>query len=101
MTILLGLPLGRLRKPMPALRHFLNAVAVGILVFLLWDVLSAAFEPLDTRLGALHEHTGGLWPVIGYGALFFGGIGVGLLSLVYYERLLSRPRRVQPRSAGA
>jgi ZIP family zinc transporter len=101
MTILLGLPLGRLRRPVPRLRHFLNAVAIGILVFLLWDVLSAAYEPLDTRLTAIHDHTGGIWPVIGFGALFFAGIGIGLLSLVYYERLLSRPRRVQPRSAGA
>ena len=40
-TILLGLPVGRLRRPAPQLRTFLNAVAVGILLFLVWDVLSA------------------------------------------------------------
>jgi ZIP family zinc transporter len=101
MTILLGMPLGRLRQPLPRLRQFLNAVAIGILVFLVWDVLSAAFEPLDTRLGELHEHTGGMWPVIGYATLFFLGIGIGLISLVYYERLLARPRQARPRSAGA
>ena len=38
-TILLGLPLGRLRAPRPGLRQFLNAVAIGILLFLIWDVL--------------------------------------------------------------
>src|SRR5438045_351052 len=30
MTILLGLPIGRLRKPMPGLRQFLNALAIGL-----------------------------------------------------------------------
>jgi ZIP family zinc transporter len=95
MTILLGLPVARLRKPMPNLRQFLNAVAIGILVFLIWDVLSAAYEPIDTALSHVHDHTGGMGPVIGYGALFFTGIGLGLLGLLYYERFLARrPARV-------
>ena len=46
-TIVLGLPIGRLRRPALALRVWLNAVAVGILLFLVWDVLSAAWEPID------------------------------------------------------
>ena len=98
MTILLGLPLGRLSRPLPALRQFLNAVAIGILVFLIWDVLSHAFTPIDRALSNLHDHHGGIWPVVGYGALFFGGIGVGLVSLVYYERILGgrAPRRYGP-----
>jgi ZIP family zinc transporter len=90
MTILLGLPLGRLRAPMPGVRQFLNAVAIGILVFLVWDVLSHAYSPVNTALANLHDHSGGVGPVIGYGALFFGGIGVGLVGLVYYERFLAR-----------
>ena len=90
MTILLGLPIGRLRRPLPGLRQFLNALAVGILLFLVWDVLSHAYEPVDAALSNLHAHKGGLGPVIGYGALFFAGIGVGLVGLVYYERFLSR-----------
>jgi ZIP family zinc transporter len=90
MTILLGLPIGRLRRPLPGLRQFLNAVAIGILVFLIWDVLSHAYEPIDVALTNLHDHTAGMWPVIGYGVLFFAGIGIGLVSLVYYERLLAR-----------
>ncbi|MDX6573994.1 MAG: zinc transporter, family, partial [Gaiellales bacterium] len=39
-TIFLGLPVGRLRRMPPGLRVFLSAVAVGVLVFLVWDVLS-------------------------------------------------------------
>ena len=87
-TILLGLPVGRLGNPRPGLRQFLNALAIGILAFLLWDVLAHAWEPIDRSLGALHDDTGGLGPVVGYGLLFFVGLGVGLISLVYYERWL-------------
>src|SRR5258708_446180 len=98
-TILLGLPVGRLRAPRPGLRQFLNALAIGILLFLVWDVLVHAYEPLDSALGHLHERTAGIGPVLGYGALFLLGISVGLLSLVYYERWLTgraRPRRFGP-----
>ena len=45
-TILAGLPIGRLRRPMPAVRALLNATATGVLLFLIWDVLSAAWEPI-------------------------------------------------------
>ncbi len=87
-TILLGLPLGRLRAPRPGLSVFLNALAIGILTFLLWDVLAHGWEPVDNALGNLHDDSGGIGPVLGYGALFVGGIAVGLMSLVYYERWL-------------
>src|ERR1700712_1415459 len=89
-TIVLGLPVGRLRRPLPSLKLMLNAVAIGILLFLVWDVLSHAWEPIDSALGALHDHTGGLAPVFGYGSLFAGGLGVGLLSLVAYDRHVAR-----------
>lgn len=88
-TIVIGLPIGRLRRPMPNLKVFLNATAVGVLLFLVWDVLSAAWEPIDNALGAAHDHTGGVAPIIGYGALFAGGIAVGLLGLVGYERYMA------------
>ena len=91
-TILFGLPLGRIERPMPALRQFLNAIAVGILVFLVWDVFTHAWEPIDTALGNLHDHHGGLGPVLGYSALFFAGTGVGLISLAYFEQFLGNRR---------
>ncbi len=92
-TILLGLPLGRLRTPRQGLRQFLNALAIGILIFLVWDVLTHAWAPLDGALGALHDHTGGIAPVLGYGALFLAGLTVGMVTLVLYERWLSRRGR--------
>jgi ZIP family zinc transporter len=88
-TILLGMPLGRMRTPAPRLRQLLNAIAIGILLFLLWDVLAGAFEPIDAALAAYHEGHGGLSSAVGYAALFFAGLTVGLMTLVYYERRLS------------
>jgi len=89
-TIVLGMPLGRLRKPVPLVRLALNAVAIGVLLFLVWDVLTHAYAPIDAALAKVHDHTGGLAPVWGYGSLFAGGLTVGLMSLVYYERVLAR-----------
>ena len=88
-TILLGMPLGRMRTPVPRLRLMLNATAIGILIFLLWDVLAGAFEPIDTALTSFHEGDGGLGSAIGYAALFFTGLTIGLMTLVYYERRLA------------
>ena len=97
-TILAGLPIGRLRQPMPTVRALLNATATGVLLFLIWDVLSAAWEPIDTALAGVHAHQGGLGTALGYGALFAGGLAVGLLSLVGYEWWMNRLAR---RHAGA
>ncbi len=99
-TILLGMPLGRMDRPAPTLRLLLNGTAVGILLFLVWDVLSGAWSPVDRALVAYHGGTGGLGPVFGYGTLFLVGITVGLMSLVYYERFLGRARRTRSDGPG-
>jgi ZIP family zinc transporter len=102
-TIFLGLPVGRLRRPVPALRALLNATAIGVLLFLVWDVLSAAWEPIDAALTKVHESHHGLGTAIGYGLLFTVGIAVGLLSLVHYERWMTRTptRRTGPGAMAA
>src|ERR1700757_4109803 len=87
-----------MRAPRPGLRQFLNALAIGILLFLIWDVLVHAFEPIDTALGRLHDGSAGVGPVLGYAALFFLGLTVGMMSLVYYEAWLARQRK--PRNFG-
>ena len=89
-TILLGLPIGRLRSPAPTLRALLNATAIGVLLFLVWDVLSAAWAPIDTALTSAHHGDGGLAVAAGYGVLFTAGLAAGLLSLVWYERWMGR-----------
>jgi ZIP family zinc transporter len=92
-TILLGLPVGRLQSPKPGLRVFLNACAIGVLLFLVWDVLAHAWEPIDDALGAYHDGSGGLSSAFGYGGLFVLGLAGGLLSLVWYETWMSRRLR--------
>jgi zinc transporter, ZIP family len=100
-TILIGMPLGRMRRPSEALRVSLNALAVGILLFLVWDVLSAAWEPIDQGLSAHHETGAGLGSTIGYGLLFALGLSVGLLGLQQYEAWMGRRvRRVRAQSFG-
>ncbi|MGH3783749.1 MAG: ZIP family metal transporter [Pseudonocardiaceae bacterium] len=90
-TIVLGLPLGRLRsarhsRTAPAVRVFLNAFAIGILIFIMWDLLNQAWETIGATLDKVHDGSGSMAPVIGSGALLFAGLGVGLLSLAGYER---------------
>jgi zinc transporter, ZIP family len=92
-TILIGMPVGRATRLSGMVKLFLTAVAIGVLLFLVWDVLSGAWEPLDAALSAEHEGTGGIGPVLGYGALFAGGITVGLMGLVAYDRYLALARR--------
>ena len=54
-TILLGLPIGRLRTGTPTLSALLDATADGVLLFLVWDVLSAAWASIDTALTSAHR----------------------------------------------
>ena len=83
-TIFLGLPIGRLRNPAPKLRATLNALATGILLFLLWDVLAAAWEPIDAALVDKPVSA------IGNGLVMAAGVGVGLMGLVYFDQWIAR-----------
>ncbi|MBV9355076.1 MAG: ZIP family metal transporter, partial [Chloroflexi bacterium] len=64
----------------------------GILVFLLWDILSKAREPIDATLDA--ARAGDAAPLAGLLVLFVVGFGVGLLGLVYVDRIFIRSRKV-------
>jgi zinc transporter, ZIP family len=79
-TIFLGLPLGRLRNPAPTLKAFLNASSAGILIFLLFDILRNATDPLERVI----EHPSGQWArFVGLALVYAVGLGVGLLALLY------------------
>jgi zinc transporter, ZIP family len=100
-TIFLGLPIGRLRRPAIGLKAFLNAAALGVLVFLFYDVVSHALEPVEHSLTAASiDHNGTWWRFFGLAAVFVGGLAIGLLGLVRYDRHLARSSRV-PQSVGA
>ena len=78
-TIFLGMPVGRLTLGPPA-RAALSALATGILLFLLWDVLTGAVEPIQGALDA--RHWGRFSWLAALGAV---GFALGLLALVYYS----------------
>ncbi|WP_431237473.1 ZIP family metal transporter [Mycolicibacterium aichiense] len=79
-TIFLGLPVGRLHDPKPHVKAALNAVAIGILVFLLWDVLAHAWEPVDRALAARQ-----IPDALSIGIVLAATFGVGLLGLVWLD----------------
>src|SRR5262245_59983437 len=84
-TIFLGLPVGRLRAGLQSTRTVLNAVAIGVLVFLLWDILAHGWEPVDEALSA-----GDTPAAIGYGVILVGGLGAGLVGLVWFDQWVAR-----------
>lgn len=100
-TIFLGLPIGRLENPPAGLRALLNSIAVGILLFLLWDVLSAGIEPVETSLLAATNDGGSWWRFVGFSALLTASVTVGLVSLVYYDRWLRQRTKPRPEGPGA
>jgi zinc transporter, ZIP family len=88
LTIFLSLPIGRLRSPAPRLRALLNAAAVGVLLFLLVEMVAHAFEPVEE---AVEE--GEFGEMIGRGLVLTLGIGGALLGLVYFDRWIARRSR--------
>src|ERR671930_2816905 len=80
--------MGRLQNVGQSFKAFLSATATGILLFLLWDVLVEAIEPVEDALNASH------WGRFSWlSALAFSGFAVGLLSLVYYDSRMKALRR--------
>jgi ZIP family zinc transporter len=86
LTIFLGLPMALLPNVSRMKKGFLNALAMGILVFLITDVLSAAWLP--TKLAAVSGFMGrGPTSDAAIDLLaMFGGLGLGLLGLALYEQ---------------
>jgi len=82
-TIFLGLPVARMHGLPRAVQGFLNAFATGILVFLLWDILSHAGGPVEEAIADGQRGTFAVMAII-----FAAGIGVGLLGLVYFNRTI-------------
>jgi len=91
-TIFLGLPLGRVRSADVRIQAGLSAFACGILLFLLWDVLSHGVAPVEEALEEAVDGGASWGEFIGYAALMAGGLITGLMSLVYYDRWMKQRR---------
>jgi zinc transporter, ZIP family len=99
-TIVLGLPIGRLRSPAVATRVLFNAGAIGVLLFLFWDVLAVAWEPLAASLADVHDGSGSGGRALALGGVFAAGLVASLFALVSYERWMSPAAASGPTRSG-
>ena len=84
-TIFLGLPVGRIRSVSPGGRAFLNAVAIGVLLFVLWDVAAAAMDAVETALKAAVDGTAGWIAFTELAVIALVGMVVGFIGLIGYQ----------------
>lgn len=85
LTIFFGLPFAAMKSMSMKGVAFLNSIAIGILFFLLFDILRQATDPLESTLRniALGAPKG---PFLVLMSVFLVGLGVGLLSLVFFSK---------------
>jgi zinc transporter, ZIP family len=83
-TIYLGLPVARLRQRSDQTQSLLNALALGVLLFLIWDILSKALEPIEEALkSGLKSGHWGLFVSLALMLVF--GLVVGMVGLVIFH----------------
>src|SRR5256885_16602894 len=80
-TIFLGLPVARMHSLPKSVQGFLNAFATGILVFLLWDIVSHAAGPVEAAITQGHRG-----PFAAMAGNFATGLAVGMPGPVSFIR---------------
>jgi len=101
LTIFLGLPVAVAQSVSPKKKGFLNASAIGILIFLIVDVLGHAWESaIDVASTAF---TGKLPVEVAVFDLLamFGGLAIGLLGLTWYGTRYMREVPLEPSNGQA
>lgn len=102
LTIFLGLPLAVLQNVSSRKKGFLNAIAIGILVFLIIDVFSHAWNTASSTAADAYVGKAPLGSAILDLVAVFGGIAIGLLGLVVYEaKYMTKVSRAVPQQARA
>jgi zinc transporter, ZIP family len=94
LTIYLGLPIAFLKQTPQTLKVFLNMLATGVLIFLLFDVLSKASDPINAALDQVRTQHTGTGPFTLDLILLVFGIGLGSVGLVYFNRAVFGRLRV-------
>ena len=92
-TIYLGLPIGRLSRVSEKARSFLTMISVGILIFLLFDILSHIKEPIEEALKGALDGKAGTGEFVSLAVIFVVGLAVGLLGLVAFETRFMRANK--------
>ncbi len=92
-TIYLGLPVARLRQRTQNFQSFLTALALGILLFLIWEILSKALEPIETAVkeGAKTGQWGTFAVLV---TMLVLGLIVGLIGLVLFDTRVVSPSSI-------
>jgi zinc transporter, ZIP family len=91
-TIFLGLPVGRLRNLSTRMQAILTAGAAGVILFLIWDILSQAVEPVEASLEAATNGEGPAGDFAVDAAALGLSLAIGLLSLVWFMGRVRRGR---------
>ena len=101
LTIFAGLPLARIRLLDTRARVALAMFAVGVLAFLLVDVLGHAFETVEEAVEEFGEGEAGAGEALGLSALLLAGFAAGSAGLAAVEQRLRRRRARPPIAGGA
>jgi len=86
-TIFLGLPVAVMKSVTPRLKGFLNAITIGVLIFILIEVLPSAKQYTESALLA-NPANGSIYVLV-----LVAGLGLGLFGLVLYETRFIRVRQ--------
>ena len=96
LTIILGLPLAVVQSVTPRWKGFLNAFAIGILIFLIVDVLSHAWESASQAATGAFLGKAPVGDAVLDLIALFAGIGIGLLGLTWYGHRFMKESFVRP-----
>ncbi|MDG6938973.1 MAG: zinc permease, partial [Nitrososphaerota archaeon] len=91
LTIFISLPAGRMRNLSNMSRGLADGLAVGILAFLFFDVVSNTVEPIDSAISA-QAAPAYLYMVFA----LLCGFGISYLGLAYYAKRLHSERASDP-----
>jgi ZIP family zinc transporter len=100
-TIFLGLPVARLQLLGTRVRVGLAMFSVGILVFLLVDVLMHGFEITEEAVTAFHDGDASFGRAAAMALLLVGGFALGSAGLGILERRMRPSRPVPPLAGGS
>jgi len=100
-TIYLGLPVGRLELVGSRMRVALAMFSVGVLVFLLVDVLGHGFEIAEEAVTEFHEGSASFGHAAGLALLLVGGFSLGSAGLGILERRLRTVAPLPPVAGGS
>ena len=81
-TIFLGLPLAVMKNLSAKAKGFLNALSLGILIFLIIDIFSHAWEPTEEIVSDVFVGNASSGDGIIHLIALFGGIAIAILNFL-------------------